>query len=137
MQRRAFITLFAGAAASWPLAARGQLSTERPLIAYLAGGKQAVVSDLVNAFRDGLRELGHEEGRNVHIVYRFAEGRAERLPDLAGELVRLNPAIILTGAVDTAVAAKNVTTSIPIVCPALADAVHWASSRARHGRAAM
>jgi putative ABC transport system substrate-binding protein len=109
MRRRNFITLVGGAAALWPLAARGQLSTERPLIAYLAGGKQAVVSDLVNAFRDGLRELGHDEGRNVHIVYRFAEGREERLPGLAEELVRLKPAIILTGAVDSAVAAKKVT----------------------------
>jgi putative ABC transport system substrate-binding protein len=124
MRRRNFVTLVGGAAALWPLAARGQLSTERPLIAYLAGGKQAVVSDLVNAFRDGLRELGHDEGRNVQTVYRFAEGRGERLPVLAEELVRLNPAIILTGAVDAAVAAKKVTTSIPIVCPALADAVH-------------
>jgi putative tryptophan/tyrosine transport system substrate-binding protein len=124
MQRREFITLVGGAAVAWPLAARGQPSPGRPLIAYLAGGKQAVVSDLVDAFRDGLRELGHEEGRNVHIVYRFAEGRPERLPALAEELVRLNPAIILTGAVDAAVATKNLTTSIPIVCPALADAVH-------------
>jgi putative ABC transport system substrate-binding protein len=135
MHRREFIGLVGGAAAAWPLAARGQLSTERPLIAYLAGGKQAVVSDLVDAFRDGLRELGHEEGRNVHIVYRFAEGRPERLPALAEELVRLKPAIILTGAVDAAVATKNLTTSIPIVCAALADAVHLGliASEARPG----
>jgi putative ABC transport system substrate-binding protein len=105
--------------ASWPLVARGQPSAVLPLIAYLGGGKQAVVVDLVNAFRDGLRELGHDEDRNVRIAYRFAEGRAERLPALAEEVVRLNPAVIVTGAVDSAVPVKKLTTSIPIVCPAL------------------
>jgi putative tryptophan/tyrosine transport system substrate-binding protein len=135
IRRREAITLLGGAAALWPLPGRAQLSTRQQLIAYLAGGKQAVVSDLVNAFRDGLRELGHDEGRNIHIVYRFAEGRQERLPVLAEELVRLNPLVILTGAVDAAVATKNVTISIPIVCPALADAVHLGliASEARPG----
>jgi putative tryptophan/tyrosine transport system substrate-binding protein len=135
MQRRELLTLIGGTAAVWPLSARGQFSAQRPLIAYLAGGKQAVVTDLVNAFRDGLRELGHDEGRNVQIVYRFAEGREDRLPALAEELVRLNPAVFLTGAVDAALATKNVTTSIPIVCAALADAVHLGliASEARPG----
>ena len=123
MHRREFIGLI-GTATLWPLAARGQLSTKLPLIAYLAGGKQAVVADLVKAFQDGLRELGHDEGRTVHVVHRFAEGRSERLPTLAEELVRLKPAVILNGSVDAVVATKSLTTSIPIVCPTLADAVH-------------
>jgi putative tryptophan/tyrosine transport system substrate-binding protein len=134
MKRREFLRLIGGAA-SWPFAARAQLSNKPPLIGYFAGGKQAVVSDLVNSFLKGLRELGHSDGRDVHIEYRFAEGRPERLNILAEEVVRLNPAVILTGAVDAAVATKRATTAIPIVCPALADAVHLGliASEARPG----
>jgi hypothetical protein len=86
VRRREFISFLGTAAAAWPHIARAQ-QPARPLIGYLAGGKQAVVADLVRAFQQGLRELGYEEGRNIQIVYRFAEGRAERLPALAEELV--------------------------------------------------
>ena len=134
MKRREFIAL-AGSAVVWPVAALGQLPSDRPLIAYLAGGREALVSDLVNAFRQGLRELGYDEGRNIQIVYRFAEGRPERLSPLAEELVRLKPAVILAGAVDAAVAVKSITTSVPIVSAALADAEHLGliASHARPG----
>jgi putative ABC transport system substrate-binding protein len=124
MRRREFIMLAGSAAAAWPLAARGQPASDRPLIAYLAGGRRALVSGGVNAFREGLRELGHEEGRNIDIVYRFAEGRVELYPVLAEELVGLKPAVILAGAVDTVIAVRKLTATIPIVSPALADAVH-------------
>jgi ABC-type uncharacterized transport system substrate-binding protein len=124
MKRRDFITLLGGAAVVWPHTARAQSGSNRPLIAYLAGGRQAAVSGLVSAFQEGLRELGYDEGRNIDIVYRFAEGRVERYPVLAEELVRLKPAVILAGAVDTAIAVKKVTATIAIVSPALTDAVH-------------
>jgi putative tryptophan/tyrosine transport system substrate-binding protein len=123
MHRREFLGL-TGTATLWPLVARSQPSTKLPLIAYLAGGKQAVVADLVTAFRDGLRELGHDESRTIQVAYRFAEGRSERLPTLAEELVRLKPTVILNGSVDAVVVTRSLTTSIPIVCPTLADAVH-------------
>jgi len=124
MRRRDFITLLGGAAVVCPHAVRAQSGGNRPLIAYLAGGRQAAVSGLVSAFQEGLRELGYDEGHNIDIVYRFAEGRVDRYPVLAEELVRLKPAVILAGAIDTAIAVKNVTTTIAIVSPALADAEH-------------
>ena len=71
-----------------------------------------------------MRELGYTEGRNIEIVYRFAEGQPERLPTLAEELVRPNPALILAGAVDAAVAAKKVAATTPIVTAVLADPVN-------------
>jgi putative ABC transport system substrate-binding protein len=71
-----------------------------------------------------LRELGYEEGRDIDFIYRFADGREDRLPALAEELVGLKPAVIVAGAVNGAVAVKNVSSTIPVVCGALADAVH-------------
>jgi putative ABC transport system substrate-binding protein len=71
-----------------------------------------------------MRDHGYIEGRDFDIVYRYADGYAERLPALAEELVRLKPNIILAAATGQAVAAKNATATIPIVTPALADAVH-------------
>jgi putative ABC transport system substrate-binding protein len=124
MKRRDFITLLGGAAVVWPHAAPAQSASNRPLIAYLAGGRQVAGSGLVSAFREGLQELGYYEGHNIDIVYRFAEGRVEQYPVLAEELVRLKPAVVLAGAVDTAIAVKNVTSTIAIVSPALTDAVH-------------
>lgn len=123
MRRRETFALFAGAAAMWPLAVCAQ-SGDRPLIAYLAAAKRSAISGVVSAFQDGLREVGDLEGRDYDIVYRFADGHDERLPGLAAELVQLKPAVIFAGAVNSAAAARNVTTTIPIVSGALADAVH-------------
>ena len=123
MRRRRFLLLLGGAAA-WPLLARAQRPHDRPLIAYLAGGTHWNASRLMGFFQEGLRELGYVEGRNIDLVYRFAEGRVERLPALAEELVQLKPALIVAAAVDAVVAAKHVTATIPIVSPILADAVH-------------
>jgi len=124
VRRRDFVALCGGLVLLSPFTAHGQGSSGRPLVGYLAGGKRAVVADLVGAFQQGMRELGWSEGSNIDIVYRFAEARPDRLPALAEELVRLKPAVILAGAVDTAVAMRELTTTIPIVSPALADAVH-------------
>jgi len=123
MRRREFITLMVGAAA-WPLVVRAQVSTKRPLIAWLGGGGESGTLVYVDAFLKGMREFGYVEGSNFDIICRYADGYVERLPLLAEELVRLHPNVILAPASGPAVAAKNATSSIPIVTPALADAVH-------------
>ena len=125
MRRREFIAGLGGAAA-WPLVARGQVSPKRPLIAWLSGLTQTLSSTFVGNFLQGMQELGYIEARNFDMVYRFSEGYQERLPALAEELVRLKPNIIIATAVVNAVAARNATSTIPIVCPALADAFSWA-----------
>jgi putative tryptophan/tyrosine transport system substrate-binding protein len=123
MRRREFVSLLGGAAA-WPLAGRAQTSMKRPLIAWLSLGERTSSWVFVEAFLQGMREHDYVEGRQFDIVYRFADGYIERLPSLAEELVRLNPDVILAPASGPAVAAKKATAAIPIVTPALADAVH-------------
>ena len=123
MRRREFVAAFGGAAL-WPLVASAQVATQRPLIAWLSGGGGSSSLVFVDAFLKGMHEFGYIEGRNFDIVYRYADGYIERLPALAEELVRLHPSVILAPASGPAVAAKNVTSTIPIVTPALADAVH-------------
>ena len=123
MTRREFITLLGGAAA-WPRAARAQTSMKRPLIAWLGLGERKSSWAFVEAFLQGMREYDYVEERQFDFVYRFADGYIERLPSLAEELVRLNPDVILAAASGPAVAAKKATATIPIVTPALADAVH-------------
>ena len=121
MRRRAFISLLGGAAV-WPLAARAQQPERMPrigLLLHLSPGP----STEIDAFRQGLRELGYIEGRNITIDYRFASGQVERLPELAAELVHLKPDVIVTPTTPASVAAKQATTTIPIVFAAVADAV--------------
>jgi ABC-type uncharacterized transport system substrate-binding protein len=124
VRRRQFLTLLGGTAAAWPLKADAQLSQRRPLIAFLSGGTRAASLGFADAFLQGMRELGYFEGSNLDIVYRYADGYAERLPTLAQEVVALKPDVILAPATGQAVAAKKATATIPIVTPALADAVH-------------
>jgi putative ABC transport system substrate-binding protein len=135
MKRREFITLLGGAAIIRPYAALAQTSTKRPLIAWLSLGERTSSWVFVEAFLQGMREHGDVEERQFDIVYRFADGYIERLPSLAEELVRLNPDVILAPASGPAVAAKKATATIPIVTPALADAVHLGliASEARPG----
>ena len=135
MRRREFITLL-GAAAAWPLAAPAQVSSgKRPLIAWLSGGTTAVAGRFAADFVDGMRELGYIEGQNFGMVYRYAEGFQDRLPALAQELVQLKPEVIVAAAINVAVPMRQATSTIPIVCPALADAVHLGliASEARPG----
>ena len=123
MRRRDFIRVIAGSSATWPLVARGQLSTRRPLIAVLTAITKENNSPL-NALVQGLKEFGYVDGVNVDIVYRFAEGHLDRFPVLAAELVGLRPDVIVATVTPAAVATKVLTTSIPIVCPLLADAIN-------------
>jgi putative tryptophan/tyrosine transport system substrate-binding protein len=115
MRRREFITLLGGAAVARPLAAFAQQAGKVYRIGYLASGGSTALTRPIDAFRQGLRELGWVEGQNIVIDYRFAEGRFDRLADLAAELIRLKVDIIVAAPTPAAVAAKNATETIPIV----------------------
>jgi putative ABC transport system substrate-binding protein len=114
LRRREFITLLGGTAA-WPFAARAQQAFDRPLVGVLLPLSSATATRNIEAFREGLRDLGYVEGRNITLETRFAEGTIERLPALAAELVALKPAIIVAGSPPAVLAARNVTHTIPIV----------------------
>jgi len=116
MKRREFITLLGWAATAWPLVARAQLSSKRPLIGVLVAVTRPG-NPVLNAFVQGLRELGYVEGQNIDIAWRFAEGRMDRFPQLAEELVRLTPDVIMVAVSPAAVATRKLTQTIPNVCP--------------------
>jgi putative ABC transport system substrate-binding protein len=116
MRRREFITLIGGAAVEWPLAARAQ-QPSMPVVGVLsAEWPNVVTADRLRVFREGLNDSGYFEGRNVIIEYRWAEGRYDRLPALAAELVRLPVNVIVcAGSTPAAIAAKAASTTVPIV----------------------
>ena len=97
-----------------------QQATKVPRIGFLSASSPSASSSIA-AFRQGLRELGYEEGKNIAIEYRYAEGRMERLPDLAAELVRLKVDVIVSPGIQPSRAAKQATTTIPIVFPGVGD----------------
>jgi putative tryptophan/tyrosine transport system substrate-binding protein len=123
MKRREFITLISGTAAAWPLAARAQLSGKLPTIGFLGAATQQAVSHWVIAFERRLRELGWSEGRTLAIEYRWAEGRSDRLAEIAAEFVRLKVDVIVTYATAPTLAAKQATSTIPIVFATAGDPV--------------
>ena len=106
-----------------PLAADAQQSVKVYRIGYLGGGSPSTGGHLAEAFLQGLRELGYEEGKNIVIEYRWAEGRIERLPDLAAELVRLRVDVLFAPAHTMAVAAHGATKTTPIVSALLTEPV--------------
>jgi putative ABC transport system substrate-binding protein len=122
MRRRKFITLLAGAAAAWPLAARAQQPAPvRPLIGVLSPLSPAAATHNIEALRTGLRDLGYVEDRNVTLALRFAEGLQARLPELAAELVALKPDVILAGSIGGILAARNATPAIPLIMMVISE----------------
>jgi putative ABC transport system substrate-binding protein len=123
MKRREFITLI-GAAGALPLTARAQQQPGKiPRIGFLTRYSDASVSAQIDAFRKGLRDLGWVEGKSISIEYRNAEGQVDRLPALAAELVRLKVDVIVTVDTPPTQAAKQATSTIPIVIAVSADPV--------------
>jgi ABC-type uncharacterized transport system substrate-binding protein len=103
--------------------ADAQQANKVPRIGFLSAGSSSAYSPRNEAFRQGLRDLGYVEGKNITIEYRFAEGKLERLPDLTAELVRLKVDIIVTAGTPQLLAAKHATTTIPIVAAGAGDLV--------------
>jgi putative tryptophan/tyrosine transport system substrate-binding protein len=121
MRRREFIRLAVGAAA-WPSAARAQ-NPAKPVIGFLGGADPVGYAPQIEAWRLGLRDNGYVEGQNIAVEYRWAEGRYDRLPALAADLVRRKVAVIVTQGTPAAFAAKQATTTIPIVMAVVGNPV--------------
>jgi putative tryptophan/tyrosine transport system substrate-binding protein len=122
MRRRQFITLLGGAAAAWPMVARGQQTV--PVVGSLYGTSAAEWAGPISGFRSGLAETGYFEGRNVRVEYRWAEGHFDRMPAMAADLVACNVAVILVGGNLAGVrAALAATRTIPVVFTTASDPV--------------
>ena len=109
MRRREFMALLAGGTAAWPITLRAQ-QPAMPVIGFLDSRSSDAMADRLTAFRIGLKDMGYVEGENVIIAYHWAENRAERLPELAADLVHRKVAVISTGGPPAAFAAKAATT---------------------------
>jgi putative tryptophan/tyrosine transport system substrate-binding protein len=114
MQRREFITLLGGAAASWPFASRAQQPV-LPVVGFVRDGSAASSARFVDTFRKGISETGYIEGQNVTVEYHWLEGQHDRLPALLADLVRRQVAVIATSGTLPSIAAKAATSTIPIV----------------------
>jgi len=122
MRRRECITLLGGATAAWPCTVRAQQPV-LPVVGYLSAQSPAPAAHLVNALRRGLAEAGYVEGQNVAIEYRFAEGRIDRLAEMAADLVRRRVSVIAASGSGVALAAKAATQKIPTVFGVAEDPV--------------
>jgi putative tryptophan/tyrosine transport system substrate-binding protein len=124
MRRREFITLIGGAAAAWPFATRAQkLSAKVSRIGFLGTPTANSLPKRPEAFRAALGDLGYQEGRDFVIEYRWADGNYDRLPALLADLIRLRVDVIVTHGTPAALAAKQTTTTMPIVVAGVADAL--------------
>src|SRR3954465_12673733 len=121
--RRKLVISLGASALVWAGAVRAQASSTARRIALFSQTSPSVTAPSYEAFRLGLRDLGWIEGKNISIEYRYAEGRHDRLPDLAADLVRLKVDVIVTFATSDTVAAQKATKTIPIVMAGGADPV--------------
>jgi putative ABC transport system substrate-binding protein len=123
IRRREFITFLGAAAVAWPLTARTQPSGKTFRLGFLGVFSNPEYRRQLDALRTGLRQLGYEEGKNIAIHYRWAEGRYDRLHELATELVKLDVKVLVTHSTPGALAAKQATSTIPIVMAAVGDPI--------------
>jgi putative ABC transport system substrate-binding protein len=122
MRRRDFIAGLGGMVALAPIGVRAQ---HAPLVAFIHSGSAASTKEQYEAFRDGMTALGYVEGRNIRYESRFAEGQIDRLPELAEELIRLNPKVFVSAPLPANIAVKKATGTIPIVMASGADPVRF------------
>jgi putative ABC transport system substrate-binding protein len=123
VNRRAFLRIVPCALLASPLAVKAQQTGKVYRIGFLGNSTAALEANLVGPFREGLRELGYVEGRNVQIEYRWGEGKYERFPELVAELVALKVDVLVTAGTPAALAVKRATTTIPLVMVAVGDPV--------------
>jgi putative ABC transport system substrate-binding protein len=119
MKRRDFLNVIAGASVLWALPAQAKL----PSVGFMGNSTAVLEANLVDAFRNGLRELGYEEGRNIVIEYRWAEGDYDRFPELVAELIAAKVDVIVTAGTPAALAVKKATSTVPLVMIAVGDPV--------------
>ncbi len=134
--RRKLLIVMSGAALAWPIDVWSQGAAKGlRRIGWLSGSQSIVASSFADHFLDGMRGFGYVDGRDFEFVPRYAEGFQDRLPGLAQEIIALKPAVIVAAAVNAAVPARAATKEVPIVCPALADAINLGliASEARPG----
>jgi putative ABC transport system substrate-binding protein len=136
LDRRTFVAGTGAVLFAVPLTAQAQQAAKVYRIGFLSGSSAAVAKPFVEQFLQGLRDLGYVEGQNIIIEYRLAEGQLDRLPQLATDLARIAPDLIVAWASQSAIAAHNATTSIPIVMVNVGDPVYLglAASLARPGK---
>ena len=127
MKRREFMTFLGGAAAAWPLAWASPVQAQQPTalfrIGFLGNSTAALEANLIKPFRDELHALGYEEGRNVVIEYRWAEGQYDRFPKLIAELLAAKIDVMVTAGTPATLAVKSATTTVPLVMIAVGDPV--------------
>jgi putative ABC transport system substrate-binding protein len=124
VRRRDFIKAIGGAAAVLcPLGAHAQQSAKVPRVGFMGNSTEALEANLVGPFREGLRQLGYQEGRNIIVVYRWAEGKYERFPALIAELLAAKVDVIVTAGTPASLAVKKATTTVPLVMVAVGDPV--------------
>jgi putative tryptophan/tyrosine transport system substrate-binding protein len=132
VRRRHFLSIVGGAAASWSAAAKAQ-SAKRPIVGFIVPGTPESHGKWVAAFTQRLAELGWVEGQTVVLQYRWAAGHAERYPDIAAELVRLNVDVIATSVSGAVAAAKQAAPNVPIVYTALTTGSPFIATLAHPG----